>query len=236
MADRLVEIPCEGRGLVPFHPKRVPHLFTDVLVLGGGIAGIRACGWQWTHHCEPWWLRKTFCSSRTAFMHRVALRVCWIHWMISPVTRRTQFLQAKGSVTAASWTSCGGEAPQRIQELVGFGAEFDRVGENLALTLEGGHSHARVAHALGDATGQEVMRAMTRLVQSQQHIDFWEKTFILDLLTEGGTCRGALVWNANHGRTFVWAKQTILCTGGAGRCIAKPRTRRSPQPMDTRRP
>ena len=90
------------------------------------------------------------------------------------------------------------------------------LGDHLALTLEGGHSHARVAHALGDATGQEVMRAMTRLVQSRTNIDLWEKTFILDLLTEGGICRGALVWNENHGRTFVWARQTVLCTGGAG--------------------
>ena len=82
--------------------------------------------------------------------------------------------------------------------------------------LEGGHSHARVAHALGDATGMEVMRAMNQLAQSQPHVDFWPGTFTLDLLTEDGACRGAIVWNQNHGRTFIWAKQTILCTGGAG--------------------
>ena len=41
-------------------------------------------------------------------------------------------------------------------------------------------------------------------------------TFTLDLLTLAGACRGALVWNAEHGKTMVWAKQTIVATGGAG--------------------
>src|SRR5262249_22994458 len=40
--------------------------------------------------------------------------------------------------------------------------------------------------------------------------------FTLDLLTDNGTCRGALVWSAEQGKTMVWAKQTILCTGGSG--------------------
>ena len=47
-----------------------------------------------------------------------------------------------------------------IRELVTLGAEFDLVDGQIALTHEGGHSHARVAHALGDATGKEVMRAL----------------------------------------------------------------------------
>ena len=49
-----------------------------------------------------------------------------------------------------------------------------------------------------------------------ENIDIWQRTFTIDLLTREGRCQGALVWNPNHGRTFVWAKQTILCTGGAG--------------------
>ncbi len=51
---------------------------------------------------------------------------------------------------------------------------------------------------------------------SKLDAQIWPNTFTIDLLTHEGRCRGALVWNADHGRTFVWAKQTILCTGGAG--------------------
>ena len=61
------------------------------------------------------------------------------------------------------------------------------------------------------------MRAMIERVRSAEHAQVWEQTATLDLLTHEGVCRGAIVWNAQHGKTLVWAKQTILCTGGAGR-------------------
>jgi L-aspartate oxidase len=86
----------------------------------------------------------------------------------------------------------------------------------LALGREGGHSHDRIVHALGDATGKEVMRAVIDRARSLPNLVTWQDTFTLDLLTHEGACRGALVWNAAHGKTLVWAKQTILCTGGAG--------------------
>ena len=108
-------------------------------------------------------------------------------------------------------------APELILELVRYGARFDDHDGVPALTLEGGHSHRRVAHALGDAPGAEVMRALISKLRDSRWIDIWEQTFTIDLLTHEGECRGALVWNAHHGKTFVWAKQTILATGGAGR-------------------
>jgi L-aspartate oxidase len=109
-----------------------------------------------------------------------------------------------------------GEAPERIRELIDWGAKFDIEDGELALTQEGGHSHRRVVHALGDATGKEVMRALIERARSLPNADFWEQTFIIDLLTDGGECRGAIVWNKEHGKTIIWAKQTILATGGAG--------------------
>jgi L-aspartate oxidase len=60
------------------------------------------------------------------------------------------------------------------------------------------------------------MRAMIEQAKGRLHADIWPNTFTIDLLTHEGRCRGALVWNPRHGRTLVWAKQTILCTGGAG--------------------
>src|SRR5690606_24598705 len=52
------------------------------------------------------------------------------------------------------------EAPERIRELVDWGADFDRESGNLALGREGGHSHHRIVHAMGDATGREIMRVV----------------------------------------------------------------------------
>jgi len=109
-----------------------------------------------------------------------------------------------------------GEAPQRIQELIAWGTQFDQSGGRLALGREGGHGRARIVHALGDATGREIIRALIRRVELSPNIDVWENTFTLDLLTLDGVCRGAIAWNARHGKTMIWAKQTILATGGAG--------------------
>jgi L-aspartate oxidase len=60
------------------------------------------------------------------------------------------------------------------------------------------------------------MRAVIERIRQTPHIAIWENTFTVDLLTHEGACRGALVWNRQHGKTLIWAKQTILCAGGAG--------------------
>ena len=72
-----------------------------------------------------------------------------------------------------------------------------------------------MVHALGDATGKEIMRALIERVRSAPNCDAWERTFTIDLLTHEGACVGAVVWNAQHGKTIVWAKRVILATGGA---------------------
>jgi L-aspartate oxidase len=60
------------------------------------------------------------------------------------------------------------------------------------------------------------MRVVIERAVHQPNVEAWENAFTLDLLTHDGACRGALVWSSSHGKTLVWAKQTILCTGGAG--------------------
>ena len=109
------------------------------------------------------------------------------------------------------------QAPQRIQELIAMGTRFDRDKDDDELTLgrEGGHSHNRIIHAMGDATGAEIMRAIIAQVRNANHIEVIEDSFTLDLLTDEGVCRGVLVSIENQ-LTMYWGKQTILCTGGAG--------------------
>lgn len=114
------------------------------------------------------------------------------------------------------------EAPQRIAELMQMGTRFDLDNGDLTLGKEGGHSFNRIVHALGDATGREVMRAVIKTVQDRTNIRILEDHFTLDLLGvaagAGGQdeCRGALIADRTGQKTMVWAKQTILCTGGAG--------------------
>lgn len=204
------------RYLVRFNPKRVPHQFTDVLIIGAGITGIRAA-----LAIDPK-LEVVLATKDVISQSNSSYAQGGIAGVFDPLD---DFANHVADTMAAGKGLCDHdivetvvrEAPDRIRELVSFGAVFDQADGEIALTQEGGHSHRRVVHALGDATGKEVMRALIDRIHREPQIATWEKTFTIDLLTHEGQCRGALVWNPDHGKTFVWAKQTILATGGAGR-------------------
>ncbi|MFN0050809.1 MAG: L-aspartate oxidase [Planctomycetales bacterium] len=203
------------RYLLRFHPKRIAHAFTDVLIIGSGIAGLRAA-------LEvPDRLSLIVVSKDVLAQSNSAYAQGGIAGVLDPVDAFTNHVTdtmaaGKGLCDPTIVEAVVQEAPERIQELIEWGAVFDTENGGLALTQEGGHSHRRVAHALGDATGKEVMRALIARARQLSHAAYWEQTFIVDLVTHEGVCRGALVWNREHGKTIIWAKQTILATGGAG--------------------
>ncbi len=204
------------RYLVRFDPKRIPHMFADVMIIGAGIAGVRAA-----LEIDPH-LRVVLVTKDRIDLSNSAWAQGGIAGVIDPsddVSNHAAdtIVAGAGMCNDAVVQAVVEQAPELIRELIAYGAHFDTVGGEIALTREGGHSHRRIVHALGDATGKEVMRALIASIRGVSNLDLWEQTFTIDLLTHEGTCRGALVWNPQHGKTFVWAKQTILCTGGAGR-------------------
>jgi L-aspartate oxidase len=208
--------PFEGpRYLVPFGPKRVPHCFTDVLILGGGLAGLRAALAVDRRLSVTVVTKDDLQSSSSQWAQG------GIAGVVDPEDRFDNHV-------ADTLTAGGGlcheavvdavirEAPGRIAELIAWGTRFDERDGSLALGREGGHSHHRIVHALGDATGREVMRAVIEQTRRLDNLSVWPETFTIDLVTHEGACRGALVWNPRHGKTLVWARRTILATGGAG--------------------
>ena len=60
------------------------------------------------------------------------------------------------------------------------------------------------------------MRAVIHRATNTSNINVWPETFTIDLVTHQGVCRGALVWHPQRGKTMIWARRTILATGGAG--------------------
>ncbi len=204
------------RYLVRFHPKRVPHAFTDVLIIGGGLAGLRAA-----IAVDPK-LSVLVVSKDDLQKSNSQYAQGGIASVLDPEDR---FEDHIADTLTAGVRLCDPavvemvvrESPDRIHELIRWGTHFDvEAAGSLSLGREGGHSHHRIVHALGDATGKEVMRAVIDWTRRLTNIETWPNTFSLDLLTLEGACRGALVWNPVHGKTLVWAKQTILCTGGVG--------------------
>jgi L-aspartate oxidase len=204
------------RYLVHFSSYNVPQIFTDVLVLGSGVAGL---------------------SVVLGLPPQVSAVV-----VSKGGLRDSATLEAQGGVAAAvaaydspqehfEDTIAAGaglcdeaavrvvteEAPDRIQELIDLGVAFDRQDDALSLTIEGGHRKARILHANGDATGRAIEEVIVERALEREHVEVMEHTFTLDLLTLDGACHGALVWSEGRGLMMVRAKQTVLATGGCGR-------------------
>ena len=112
------------------------------------------------------------------------------------------------------------EGPARVRELIALGARFDRDPDgSLQLAREGGHTHARVVHAGGAATGAEIERALVEsTARSAVTVD--EHCFAADLVVEHGRCRGAVVVDEWGATRSLRAMHTLLATGGAGQLFA----------------
>src|SRR3954452_19584022 len=80
------------------------------------------------------------------------------------------------------------EGPAAIQELIEWGAEFDRVGDELAFTREAAHTRNRILHAHGDSTGREIARTLYRKAASLPNVTFRSHSATTDLLVDGEVC------------------------------------------------
>jgi L-aspartate oxidase len=114
------------------------------------------------------------------------------------------------------------EGPDRIQELIRWGAKFDKAGGKFAFAREAAHSRSRILRARGDATGNEMVRALMAQAVRQQRIARLDYHFTVDLVVEEGRCCGAVVLDENSGEQFIIpAKAVVLSTGGAGQIFAR---------------
>ncbi len=110
--------------------------------------------------------------------------------------------------------------PEAVRRLIGWGAEFDRTPDgDIALTREGGHLTDRIAHAGGDATGAEILRALVSEVG--QRIKVIEHALVLDLLQdETGATQGVTLHVIGEGQIdgvgAILAPAVVLATGGIG--------------------
>lgn len=210
----MIELPAP-RYLVPFQPKRIPHYFTDILIIGGGLAGLRAA-----------------IAVDPALSAVVVTKDEWREsnsnyaqgGIASVLAPEDSFDDHIEDTIVAGGALCDRDivemvvraAPEHINQLISWGTRFDSEDGEFLLGREGGHQHNRILHAMGDATGQEIMRAVIDRARQRDNVQMWQHTFTIDLIVHEGRCRGALTWNPHHGRTFIWAKQTLLCTGGVG--------------------
>lgn len=102
-----------------------------------------------------------------------------------------------------------------IQELIDFGVEFEKDGDTLLYTREGGHSDSRILfHA--DITGKEITGKLLERVKERDNITIYEHHTMIDLLTRNNTCYGVLIQSPDGGLVPLYADYTVLACGGLG--------------------
>ena len=108
------------------------------------------------------------------------------------------------------------DAPERIDELIQWGTEFDRQGTKLTFGREGAHSRNRILHAHGDSTGREILRALYAKSQTLKNIFVREFEFSTALVVENDRVCGIHLINERGEKQQMLASAVLLATGGMG--------------------
>ena len=104
---------------------------------------------------------------------------------------------------------------QIIKDLIGFGVDFEKEGDKLLFTKEGGHSDSRILFHK-DITGKEITSKLLAQVRRRKNISIYEHTVMLDLLINANCCYG-IVLRTEDGTIFpLTSDYTVLACGGLG--------------------
>jgi L-aspartate oxidase len=218
----MFEALTQRRYLIPFKAARLPQQFTDVLVIGGGVAGLRGAIAAADAGADVVVITKdTIDESNTWYAQGGIAAVLQPLDSVESHVNDTE-IGGAGLCDEEAVKIVVEEGPQRVLELLGWGAHFDKkIGNpyDLDFTREGGHSFARILHAYGDATGKELAQTLIRTVRARENIRVSEKTFVIDLITDTvgneNRCLGAITL-LDGKLQIIWARRTILASGGAG--------------------
>ena len=195
---------------------------TDVLVIGGGAAGLTVA-------------LQLADSARVTVLSKGDITSASSHWAQGGVAAVTAPEDSFGDHISDTLVAGAGlcdedivnltveRAPEVIQNLANLGVDFDRDDNEYHLTREGGHSQRRVLH-VADATGKAITQTLTDRVLDHPNIDLMTDRLAIDLINLSklgrypSRCAGAYVLNRSSGHVEVFqANFVVLATGGASK-------------------
>lgn len=107
------------------------------------------------------------------------------------------------------------QSPLIIQELIDYHVHFDRAGEELSYTKEGGHSQSRILHH-NDITGKEITSKLLDVLRKKKNIHIIEYTRVVDIVKSDNTCTGVITISGDGRPHMIAGKTIVLATGGIG--------------------
>ncbi len=102
-----------------------------------------------------------------------------------------------------------------IGDLVTFGVQFEKNGDNFTFTREGAHSQPRILFH-EDETGKEITSHLLETVRNRENITLIENYTMVDLICSDNECRGIIGHDADRNYSAITADYTVLATGGIG--------------------
>jgi len=201
----------------------------DFLVMGAGVAGLRAAI-ELARHGEVLVVTKESLSESNTHYAQGGIAVAMEGDQDIALHLEDTVNAGDGLVYRPAAEALVSEGPIRVAELIEWGANFDRAagpgklpgGQPYLRTREGAHSLARILHSSGDATGAEISRALVAFARTQKQIRFAEWTRIAALVVAGGRIVAADLAGAEPepatprqvGR--IAARAVLIASGGAG--------------------
>ncbi len=205
---------------VPLCEKRFFWMKTDFLIIGSGIAGLRGAI-ELSQYGKVLIVTKdrSFESSSSYAQGGIAVVTGEDDTFESHIEDTLK--AGSGLCKKQTVKVLVEEGPALVKQIIEWGVKFDKSNGKYLVGLEGAHSRRRILH-FRDSTGEEIVRVLREKAIENPNISKLPKHFIVDLIITDGVCTGAVLLNENSGEIFpVFAKATILATGGAGHVYSR---------------
>ena len=190
----------------------------DFVVMGAGVAGLRAAI-ELARHGEVLVVTKEALGESNTHYAQGGIAVAMAGAEDVALHLEDTVRAGAGLVSRAAAEALVTEGPQRVAELIEWGANFDRLNGELVRTREGAHSLHRILHAHGDATGAEIGRSLAVFAQAHKRIHFAEWTRVERLVKSGDRVVGVDLSAAGSSTDEpyrVTARAVLIAAGGAG--------------------
>ena len=193
----------------------------DFLVMGAGVAGLRAAI-QLAELGEVLVITKESLGESNTHYAQGGIAVALNDSEDVGVHLQDTLAAGDGLVYRPAAEVLVTEGPERVAELMEWGARFDRDGGKLLRTREGAHSRPRILHSKGDATGAEISRALVAHARAHPRIQFAEWTMVSKLQLDNGRISGAEFASArtesepDRESSRIAARAVLIASGGAG--------------------